>query len=216
MIWRSIKFLLKLTFLPITLPFIGGDITRVGGYGTLLDTRLHGRIGNNRADANRALKEEDFRIPRAQGGGGGGLMTLNNRIVDISGAGYGAGEQGEDYTVGYGAGYGDVRIGWRVAEGKRWRVYPFLGYGGGGYGMGATVTDGTIEKNISSEGSYGQVQMGLAMDGYITLWRLRWLLGVRLGIMLMRDTQKSRVRPFVQVISGSDVERKQEQTPTPA
>lgn len=113
-------------------------------------------------------------------GGGGGMLSTRGRIVIDAGGGGGGGEAQNDageVSMGYGNGYGDVGI--VLVQTRFFRIYPLVGIGAAGGGMGGRKP-GEEETHSASWGAL-VTNVGIGIDFTVRLWRVGVTVGLRFG-----------------------------------
>jgi len=133
------------------------------------------------------------------GFGGGGYGRLGRRLVGGAGDGGGASHKRKRFRTSSGFGGGHMFTGYAAFDGEHWRLYPFVGLGGGGQGFGvrpAKRKPMPAEHAALPSGGTG----GPAMHaGWTTEFRLRLLPlgGLLVGVQLGWDLSPVRLPWFV-------------------
>jgi hypothetical protein len=157
-----------------------------GGYTTIK------RSSAGRADWDSWFKHQGIEpvtaADKGGGGGGGWSKQRGNLIINFGGSGEGyRRESGAQLaSVGRGLGYGDV--GYAIARGRVFRIFPFLGLGGmGGHAEvtdKASLDDARRERETISTGA-AEFHIGLGVDVLIPIKSIRLVFGLRLGYRLV-------------------------------
>ncbi len=152
----------------------------------------HDTRGFDTGNVNLALRRQQRPIlPDKRNGGGGGMVVTRGRWV-FGGSGGGAGgrnREGDDITS-FGFGYGSSDIGFIMARTGWFRLFPFVGVGGGGIGAmaypdeeadGSANPDSVDSFSVSSWGALFNIGIGLDFTPSIGIRGLRPVFGLRIG-----------------------------------
>jgi hypothetical protein len=180
----------------------GRRVRRAGGY-----TVLAADDGGWLARLGRAAGARGYTVPqiRTRGGGGGGFVAGDRLILEGGGSGEGGDMRTAAGLVSLGRGQGAFTLGASMVEARGVRLFPYVGFGGGGMGTSVTAPDGTI-RGVG----LGQLHLlaGVGADLWLRFGGFGLLLGVRVDLVaapLQRATEPlPRVAGgrFLRVVAG--------------
>ena len=161
------------------------------------------------------------------GWGGGGYGRLGRRMLGGAGSGGGGTQRRRRFRTNSGFGSGHMFTGYASYDSERWRVFPFVGIGGGGQGFGVRPAQGKptpLQEATLPAGGTGGPEIHA---GWTTEYRLRLipqgglLVGVQLGWTLtplrlpwfvrgfgdVRLPLPRAARPYVNLVIGAYVDK---------
>ena len=172
-------------------PFSGGS------YVVLVDTT---RVSSEAARRWFAAHDQPEDVKLRGGGGYGGGM-IGPLVLEGGGSGQGA-RTPEGVQVGYGQGGG--LLGYTLYRDARTRVFVLAGGGGGGVSAVAPGDGPRPDPDSVTSAGGGYALFGLGVDALVPVWKIRLLIGVRVGWQQVFGTDESPLRsgPFLRVIVG--------------
>lgn len=127
--------------------------------------------------------------------GGGGHALLTNRLL-IGGKGYGSitsitGSE-NDVEVSVTSGGGGFNLGYSLINNNKWLVYPFIGYGGGGYTLsienhakqGLKLGDETLAESTNAEYTAEQSIFEVGLGAHHLFFNPETSGGLMVGVIL--------------------------------